>query len=240
VKWLRALGMLGVTRGALGQTLGFASAGSGGTGLTWPPEQPFLRVLDRARALDSTAISQLYARFLPIVYRFVLARVGDVHTAEDLTSDTFFVMVEQMGSTRAQDELSFAAWLLGIARNKVLMHHRRRRTGPAFAPELAEDAHPSAAAEQDDPLTIITARESWSEVVAALNKLTEEQRTVVLYRCVLGYSTDEVAALMERKPGTIRALQFRALASLARLLKLDEAPRAPNGAMVKRDSRLRR
>jgi RNA polymerase sigma-70 factor (ECF subfamily) len=202
----------------------FASLGEGGMpGITWPPAQPFARVLDRARALDSAATGQLYARFLPVVYRYVLARVGDVHTAEDLTSDTFIAMVEQISATRAQDELSFAAWLLGIARNKVLMHYRRRRTGPTFAPELDDDAHPSASAEEDDPLAIITARESWSEVVGALNRLTEEQRAVVLYRCVLGYSTEEVAGLMGKKAGTIRALQFRALASLARLLKVDEA-----------------
>jgi RNA polymerase sigma-70 factor (ECF subfamily) len=202
----------------------FASLGEGGMpGMTWPPALPFARVLDRARKLDSAATGQLYARFLPVVYRYVLARVGDVHTAEDLTSDTFFAMVEQISTARAQDELSFAAWLLGIARNKVLMHYRRRRTGPTFAPELDDDAHPSAYAEEDDPLAIITARESWSEVVGALNRLTEEQRTVVLYRCVLGYSTDEVAGLMGKKAGTIRALQFRALASLARLLTVDEA-----------------
>jgi RNA polymerase sigma-70 factor (ECF subfamily) len=194
--------------------------------MTWPPAQPFARVLDRARALDSAAVGQLYSRFLPVVYRYVLARVSDPHTAEDLTADTFFAMVEQIGTTRAQDELGFAAWLLGIARNKVLMHYRRRRTGPTFASELEDEAHPVATAEQDDPLAIITARESWAEVVAALHHLTAEQRTVVLYRCVLGYSTDEVAQLMEKRPGTIRALQFRALASLARLLKLDQTQAA--------------
>jgi RNA polymerase sigma factor (sigma-70 family) len=236
VRWSRALGLShglsrGLSRAALGQTLSFTSVGGGGAGMTWPPAQPFALVLDRARALDSAAVGQLYSRFLPVVYRFVLARVSDVHIAEDLTSDTFFAMVEQIGSTRAQDELSFAAWLLGIARNKVLMHYRRRKTGPTFAPELDDEAHPTAYAEEDDPLAIITAKESWSEVVVALNQLTEEQRTVVLYRCVLGYSTDEVAQLMEKKPGTIRALQFRALASLARLLNLAEVQAMRSQAM---------
>jgi len=193
--------------------------------MTWPPAQPFSLVLERARAFDHAAISQLYQRFLPVVYRFVLARVSDVHTAEDLTADTFFVVVEQIATTRARDELGFAAWVLGIARNKVLMHYRRVHAGPAFAPEPTTGEHPVASAEEDDPLAVITARESWSEAVAALNRLTEEQRAVVLYRCVLGYSTEDVAALMDKKPGTVRALQFRALASLARLLKLDH-PRA--------------
>ncbi len=48
--------------------------------------------------------------------------------------------------------------------------------------------------------------------------MPEEQRTVLLYRCVLGYDTGEVARLLGRQAGAVRALQFRALSSLARLL----------------------
>src|SRR5262249_31008556 len=174
------------------------------------------------RALDQGSIALLYKRYLPAVYRYILSRVADVPQAEDITSDTFFAMIESIKSTRAQDELGFMAWLLGIARNKVSLHFRRLRGLPAFQHEVPEAAEPFTTADEDDPLTIITSRESWSEVVQALNKLTEEQRTVVLYRCLLGYSTDEVARLLDKQPGTIRALQFRALASLARHLGISE------------------
>jgi RNA polymerase sigma-70 factor (ECF subfamily) len=169
----------------------------------------------------------LYKRFLPVVYRYALARVTDVQQAEDVTSETFFAMIESIPSTRAEDELAFAAWLLGIARNKVAMHFRRLRSRQELYGALPEGAEPSAVAEEDDPLGIITSRESWSEVVQALDQLTEDQRTVVLYRCVLGFSADEVAQLLQKQAGTIRALQFRALASLARHLdrmRLDSEP----------------
>lgn len=192
--------------------------GNAGTGLTWPPELPFSLALERARALDRSALGMLYRRFLPVVYRYALARVGTVHVAEDVTSETFFAVVEGIGAMRAQDELSFAAWVLGIARNKVALHFRRLYARPDTPRLLPEDEQPPAVAEQDDPLAIITARESWAEVVAGLNQLTEDQRAVVLYRCVLGYSTEDVARLLEKQPNAIRALQFRALASLARHL----------------------
>jgi len=183
---------------------------------------PFERVLERAKALDKTALSMLYKRFLPVVYRYALARVADIHQAEDITAETFIAVVEHIATTRALDELSFAAWLLGIARNKIAMHFRQQRGQPHIQRDMPEDAEPVASAEGDDPLAIITARESWSEIVQALNLLTEEQRAVVLYRCVLGYPTEDVARLMEKQPGTIRALQFRALASLARHLGLHD------------------
>src|SRR5262249_9322719 len=151
-------------------------------------------------------------RFLPVVYRYVLARVGTVYAAEDVTAETFFAVVESISATRAQDELGFTAWILGIARNKVAMHFRHMHARPEEPRSLPEDEHPSSSADEGDPLTIITARERWAEVVAGLNRLTEEQRTVVLYRCVLGYSTEDVARMLEKQPNAIRALQFRALA----------------------------
>ncbi|MGZ3715977.1 MAG: RNA polymerase sigma factor [Ktedonobacterales bacterium] len=206
-----------------------ANAERGRPGMTWPPMLPFERVLERAKALDNTALSMLYKRFLPVVYRYTLARVADIHQAEDITADTFIAVVEHIATTRALDELSFAAWLLGIARNKVAMHFRQQRGQPHMQRDMPEDAEPAAGAEGDDPLAIITARESWSDVVRALNLLTEEQRTVVLYRCVLGYPTDDVARLMEKQPGTIRALQFRALASLARHLGLNDSKPSNRG-----------
>lgn len=206
--------------------------------MTWPPGLPFAVVLNRARAADQQATGMLYRRFLPVVYRYILARVADAHLAEDLTADTFIALVEGISTTRAGDELGFAAWVLGIARNRIAMHFRRQRVRAEVALNLPEDAQPAASAEEGDPLTIMTARESWHDVVRALDFLTEDQRTVVLYRCVLGYSTDEVARLMEKQPGTVSALQFRALASLSRHLGLDKNTDAGRDVSSARHGRL--
>ncbi|HET8906436.1 MAG TPA: sigma-70 family RNA polymerase sigma factor [Ktedonobacterales bacterium] len=204
-------------------------AESEGTGMTWPSSLPFELALERARVLDQGALTMLYRRFMPVVYRFVLARVSGVQVAEDVTSETFLAVVTGIRGMRATDELTFAAWVLGIARNKVATHFRRQSTQPATRPWLPEDDQPITVADEGDPLAIITARESWAEVVAALNQLTEEQRAVVLYRCVLGYATDDVARLLDRQANAIRALQFRGLASLARHLNAAASVTSPGG-----------
>lgn len=201
----------------------FASGpGTAGKGDTlsepWLPELPFSSVLERARALDHGALSLLYSRYLPVVRIYVLGRVGDVHLAEDVISETFLAMVDSIERVRADNEPAFAAWLLSIARNKVIDHYRRQAALPITQGMVAPWEEPAAQAEAGDPLRVVTARESWAEVVAALQRLTEEQRMVLIYRCVLGYETEEVARLMGRQPGAVRALQFRALASLARFL----------------------
>jgi RNA polymerase sigma-70 factor (ECF subfamily) len=192
------------------------------SGMTWPPALPFAEIIRRARAADDYALTLLYRRFLPVVYRFILARISDTPTAEDITSETFFAVIERIGETRAQDELAFAAWTLGIARNQVATYYRRQRARPTSRldePDGEYDLY--TAAGEGDPLNIITARERWAEVVGALNQLTEDQRNVLLYRVILGYSAEDVGALLNKQAGAVRALQFRALASLARILGLD-------------------
>jgi RNA polymerase sigma-70 factor (ECF subfamily) len=197
------------------------------SGMTWPPTLSFETALLRAKALDERCLSLLYARFLLVVYRFHLARVGDPYVAEDLTAETFIAMVEEIAQARATEELSFAAWLLGIARNKLLMYLRARRSRPAPVYGVPDEFPLYTRGDEADPLEVLTARESWHDIVAALNTLSEEQRTVVLYRCVLGYSAEEVGELLGKQAGAVRAVQFRALASLARRLGAQDAASPP-------------
>jgi RNA polymerase sigma-70 factor (ECF subfamily) len=172
----------------------------------------------RAKGIDQPAIGMLYRRFNSAVFRFIVPRVADVPTAEDITSETFVAMIRGIASTRATDELSFAAWLLGIARNQVLVHFRRTKSHLQVELQTKHNLEAQSVAEEGDPLLVLLARESWTETVDALNQLPPDQRSVILYRCVLGYPLDDVARLMAKRPGTISALQFRAHISLARHL----------------------
>lgn len=189
------------------------------------PDLPFDALLDRAKRLDQAALAAIYRRHMPVVYRYVAARVTNVQQVEDITADTMLAILHGVKSVRAQDEISFVGWALTIARNRIFAHFRWLRLHPEISIEAHEmnspgvGALPRMVAEQANPLTIMIAREEWSEVVEALDQLTDVQREVVFYRCVLGYSATEVARLLDKHPDAIRALQHRALTSLARLLR---------------------
>jgi RNA polymerase sigma factor (sigma-70 family) len=127
--------------------------------------------------------------------------------------------MEGLSSLRAQDELGFATWALGIARNKLAMHFRKVKSRPEVSIDLAEMAEPTTVADEGDPLLVLTARERWADVVTALNQLTPEQRETLWRRCLLGESADEVAHAMGKPTNAIYGLQFRALAALARYLR---------------------
>jgi RNA polymerase sigma-70 factor (ECF subfamily) len=98
---------------------------------------------------------------------------------------------------------------------------RRRRPAPIYG--VPDEFPLYTRGDEADPLDVLTARESWNDMVTALNTLTEEQRDVVLYRCVLGYSAEEVGELLGKQAGAVRALQFRALSSLAQRLGAQDA-----------------
>src|SRR5689334_1108511 len=79
----------------------------------------FPALLNDARRGESEAISVLYRQFLPSIFWYIAARVSDRSIAEDLTSEVFLEMVEDIHKVRANSEATFASWLFQIARVTV-------------------------------------------------------------------------------------------------------------------------
>lgn len=186
------------------------------------------RQVDQARRGEPEALSALYRQFLPGVFGYIAARVPDRSTAEDLTSEVFLKMVEGISRLHANDEAGFAAWLFQIARITVAGYYRKRENQPAtvsLAPvswsdedEVEEALALPSHHPESDPARRAEARDEWSQVVQAINSLTEEQRQVLVSRLILGYDVNTVAQMIGKKANAVKALQFRALQSLNRLL----------------------
>ena len=191
------------------------------------------RLLDGARRGETEALSLLYRQFLPAVFGYIAARVPDRATAEDLTSEVFLKMVEGIGQLRASDEAGFAAWILQIARITVAGYYRKRENQPAFVSLEPRFWEEDASGENEvipannpavDPVLRAESRDEWNTVVNAMNKLTEEQRQVLIGRLILGYDVNTVARMIGKKANAVKALQFRALHSLQRLLEKHDSP----------------
>ena len=174
-------------------------------------------------------MTTLYEHALPPIYRYVLARVGQRDLVEDIVAEVFLEMVESITILRAEHEAGFFAWLFGIARTKIARNlQKRARIDALHAPLLdpAADANGSEIPTTDmasDPVVWLEWRESIQELGIALESLTPDQQLVVVGRFLAGQSIDELAQALAKQPGTIRALQFRALRTLAKLL----APQRP-------------
>ena len=197
----------------------------GSSGPQLPEHSPFEQQLEQARRGESESLSALYRQFLPGVFGYIAARVPDRNTAEDLTSEVFLKMIEGISHLRANDEAGFVAWLLQIARISVAGYYRKREHQPtiiSLTSTLFDEKeevftipthHP-----ESDPVRRAEARDEWGEVVQAINLLTEEQRQVIISRLVLGYDLPTVARMIGKKTNAVKALQFRGLKTLHRLL----------------------
>lgn len=176
------------------------------------------RLVERAQAGDVAAFAEVYDRYQPLVYRYVFYRVGDTPVAEDLTAEVFVRVVEKIDRFvyRGQPLL---AWLYAIARNLVADFYRQTKRSDALAlDEGAASAAPLPEQAAEDRLT-------QQQLVAALARLTEEQRQVILLKFVEGMDNETVASLLGKPVGAVKSLQHRALAALRRMLERGELPR---------------
>ncbi|MFI6332945.1 sigma-70 family RNA polymerase sigma factor [Micromonospora chersina] len=187
-----------------------------------PPPEPggTWDLVVAAQAGDPDAYGQLYARYQDTVFRFIYFRCGNRHLAEDLTADTFVRGLNRIGSFTWQGR-DIGAWFVTIARNLVADHFksgRYRLEVTSEAPASTRGVEPTDTSRDADPLGAVLDVELSAVVAEAMAGLTEEQRWCLRLRFFAHMSVAEVAAAMGKEEGAVKALQYRAVRGLARML----------------------
>jgi RNA polymerase sigma-70 factor (ECF subfamily) len=181
-----------------------------------------------ARLREPAALTRIYTAYAPALFRFFMASVSDRHLAEDLTGSTFVSAIEGLPKFRGPVE-ALGGWLFQIARHD-LYDHRRKQSRSRIEP-LDENLTEAAASDATvDPEELAIDRLEGSRVMGALRELSPDQREVLLLRMAGGMTAPEVAAVLGKTTGAVKALQHRGLASLARVLGLrspDETQERP-------------
>lgn len=164
----------------------------------------------RAQMADRTAWDEIFQRNYRRVYTFVYTRVGDVHSAEEITADVF---VEAWKGIRrfTYRGVALISWLYQIAHNLLADFFRKR--GRARTQPLDEN-EANVADPRDEAQNVADLQ----SVSAALKKLTVEQQQVLVSRFVEGMSLAETARAMGKRENAVKALEFRALRSVRRIL----------------------
>jgi RNA polymerase sigma-70 factor (ECF subfamily) len=171
-------------------------------------------LLVRARLFDHEALSEIHDRYYPEVFRYIRFRVDEEALVEDLTSEVFLRFLDSLRSKRGPDR-NLRGWLMGTASNLVNDHFRKsyRRKEKEL-----DDNSKEQLVEPGSPETIWENLQVQKQIRAALGKLTQEQQHVLALRFADEYSLEETAQLIGKKVNAVKALQFRALASLRRFL----------------------
>ena len=165
--------------------------------------------LNGLQKLDSQSIGVIYDQYFSEVYRYVRYRINDDAVAEDIASEVFVRLLESIQKKQGP-QTSLKGWLIATASNAINDYLRRqyRRPTEALSDEMPDDK-PGVHAEVD-------LREQNLVMQTAYAQLTSEQQEVLALRFGQGYSLEETATYMKKKVNAVKALQFRALASLQR------------------------
>lgn len=166
-------------------------------------------MVEAARKGDAGALAAICENLYPRIYRYLSYKVNDPRDAEDLAGEVFVRMLEAIPGQTG----NFEAWLFRIAGN-VLTDHYRKRAVRSDTVGLPEEI-----AGGDDPAAATERKLDGERLKQGMRELTEEQKEVVILRFIMGYEHGEVADMMGRSAGAIRALQFRALSALKGALR---------------------
>lgn len=181
-------------------------------------------VIERARRGDPQAWAELYEQFSGSIFGYLYNRLRRSEPAEDLVAKTFMEALEAIG--RFEGDLSgMRAWLFSIARHNLFDHLRRESRADLYPLDEVSHEELYRASPADDPEDHAMASLDRSRLLEAIGELSKDQQEVVLLRLSGGLTSKEIALLLGKTTGAVKALQHRAMRALARVL----APGPPDG-----------
>jgi RNA polymerase sigma factor (sigma-70 family) len=177
------------------------------------PEQGFARMLEAARRGAEWAWEEIYRDLAPAVLAYMRARGAP--DPEDLAGEVFVQAVRDIGRFEGGPR-ELRSWVLAIAHNRLIDEGRRRERRPAdpVPPETIALRGPVRDAEQE-----ALDRLGEDEVRRLISGLSANQQAVILLRVLGGLTIPEVARVLGKREGAVKALQRRGLARIGRQLR---------------------
>src|SRR5205823_9068583 len=174
-------------------------------------------LVQRVQAGDTDAFAEIYNQYYATVFRYVRARIWNHHAAEDITSDVFLRALKRIGSFTWQGR-DLGAWLVTIARNLVADHFKSGRYRLEVTTGDVLDADREDRGPEGSPEAAVVDHITNVARLGAGKQLNPEQQECIVLRFLQGFSVAETAQAMGKNEGAIKALQYRAVRALARLL----------------------
>jgi len=167
----------------------------------------------RAQQRDQEAFAQLYEGYFDKIYRYAVLRIGNETEAEDVTQQVFLNALQSISSFRWKG-VPFSAWLFRIAHNQVVDYLRKKTR------QATESLDESLVISKSDPQLVVEQRLDTEQLILATKRLTKAQQEVIALRFVSELSTAQVAKVMGKSQGAIKALQHSAIVALRKALSV--------------------
>ncbi len=176
-----------------------------------PIEEREQEIVSRAQ-LNPVSFAPLYDHYFPKIYNYIYNKVNNSQLAEDLVSETFYKALANIKRFQWQDR-SFASWLYTIARNQVIDQFRKRN--PVLLDNNIEMTDQTEKGPEEKVIQDVT-RE---ELLKAIRTLSPDQQDALLLRYQEDLTIKEIAVVLGKNEGAVKALLFRGLRSLRKKME---------------------
>ncbi len=166
---------------------------------------------------DGNAFGELYERYVDKIFRYFMLRLGHREEAEDLAEEVFLKALQSLASFQWRGA-PFSSWLFRIAHNLIVDRHRKSSKMETLPIEDSPNIGGNQNVEE-----LVELKSALEETYATMRLLTPAQQQVLALRFAGELSVAEVAKIMGKKEGAIKALQHSAVASLRRNLSRNPA-----------------
>jgi len=166
----------------------------------------------------------MWREFHPPLLRYLNVVTGGA--ADDVASETWAAVATSLNRFDG-DEAAFRSWIFTVARRRAIDHFRREARRPSVPVDPIALVTASVVAAEDDPGDVAVATMGTETALALVRTLPPDQAEAVALRAIAGLDVTHVAAIMRKRPGTVRVLAHRGLRELARRLSEEERAVTP-------------
>lgn len=154
---------------------------------------------------DTHALEILIRRYKSLVSTYIMAKINDKNDANDVFQDVFIKVINKLRMGGYFEQGAFAGWVIGIARNEVIDFYRKKKHEKGVVHWASEMLYFQQVIESFvpmDPLFMDVLNKK-NTLMAMLEKLSEEQRTVIILRYHGGFTVKEIAENMNLNHNTV-------------------------------------
>jgi RNA polymerase sigma-70 factor (ECF subfamily) len=177
-------------------------------------------LVEQAQGGDRGALQAIYDLYAPRIHNFLLGMLGSREEAEDVTQQTFLIVLRQLGTLRDANQLE--SWIYRIARNEVYQKFRRQKVLREETDPLGADEGSGSAVEERlhaDPERILLSRELRGALRSALRGLPVRLREAFVLGVIQGMSYKDVGLISGRSVLSVKTDVYRARLALKEDLK---------------------
>lgn len=157
---------------------------------------------------NSDAFAQLYDFYFPRVYAFVMAKIGSKDAAEDIVSDIFMKLVENLPKYHDRG-LPFSAWLFAVARNVLFDYYAKCKKQEILPMDEGMDIKDEN--EESAPAKVASKNELKEKVRTVMHKLPERELSILQMKFFSGLTNREIAATLNLSESNVGIILFRVL-----------------------------